>query len=62
MNRHGRSDGQANKGSRTATAHGQAAWRGTATTHTRHERGEGIQPSIVPARPGWYSALRLRGT
>lgn len=42
-------------------AHGQAAWRGTATTHTGHERGRASSPSIVPARPGWYSALRLGG-
>ena len=51
MNQHGRGDGQAPKGSGTATAHGQAARQGTAATHAGRKPGEGIQPSIVPHQP-----------
>lgn len=51
MKQHGRGDGQAPKGSRTATARGQAARRGTAATHAGREPGEVIQPSIIPRQP-----------
>ena len=51
MNQHGRGDGQAPKGSGTATAHGQAARQGTAATHAGRKPGEGIQPFIVPHQP-----------